>query len=64
MKDKNRQRKRKSAREEKVPEWFYKKEEKKEKTEKTVKASTTDFNVEEERRKLLKELGITEDEVN
>ena len=55
---------RKSAREERVPDWFYKNEEKKEKKEKTVKTSTTDFNVEEERRKLLKELGITEDEVN
>ncbi|MDV6377568.1 DnaD domain protein, partial [Sporosarcina sp. GW1-11] len=50
--------KRKPTREEKVPEWFANRK------EKTKKSDTlTDFNVEEERQKLLKELGIQEDEV-
>lgn len=55
---------RKSGREERVPDWFYKKEDKPEKREQPKKSSTTDFNVEEERRKLMTELGITGDEVN
>jgi len=49
---------RKSAREEKVPEWFYKKDEKKSKTDKPVKSSSA---IDEERRKLLEELGVTGD---
>ena len=49
---------RKSAREEKVPEWFYKKDEKKTKTDKPVKSSSA---IDEERRKLLEELGVTGD---
>ncbi|MGE7543421.1 replication initiation and membrane attachment family protein [Sporosarcina newyorkensis] len=49
---------RKPIREEKVPEWFAKR------TNKSKKAETpSDFNVEEERRKLMKELGIQETEV-
>ncbi|AXI01307.1 helicase DnaB [Sporosarcina sp. PTS2304] len=50
--------KRKSTREEKVPEWFDKRKEKKVKQE-----TSNDFNIEEERQKLLKELGIRENEV-
>lgn len=50
-------RKSKPAREEKVPEWFYKRDQKQQKTE------TADFDVEQERQKLLKELGIQEDGV-
>ena len=49
---------RKCAREEKVPEWFYKKDEKKAKTDKPVKSSSA---IDEERRKLLLELGVTGD---
>lgn len=55
---------RKSGREERVPDWFYKKEEKQGKRVEPKKTSNSDFNVEEERRKLMKELGITGDEVN
>ena len=43
-----------NTREEKVPEWFYKKDEVKE-----VKKPVRNFDVEEERRKLLEELGVT-----
>lgn len=50
--------KRKSTREEKVPEWFQKKEETSQK--KTTQQSS---DIEEERRKLLKELGVTGDGV-
>lgn len=49
--------KRKVIREEKVPEWFYKKGQQKKKQPKT------DFNVEEERQKLLRELGMENAEV-
>ncbi len=49
---------RKPTREEKVPEWFATRDEKKKKVEKP-----DDFNVEEERQKLMKELGIQETEV-
>ena len=49
---------RKPTREEKVPEWFYKKEEKKTKSDKPVKSSSA---IDEERRKLLEELGVTGD---
>ncbi|NYF25147.1 replication initiation and membrane attachment family protein [Sporosarcina sp. JAI121] len=52
--------KRKPTREEKVPEWFYKKEEKQTKTVKTGKPASNSA-IDEERRKLLKELGVTED---
>jgi replication initiation and membrane attachment protein len=48
--------KRKPTREEKVPEWFYKKEEKKTKSDNPVKSSSA---IDEERRKLLEELGVT-----
>lgn len=51
--------KRSSGREEKVPEWFYKKDDKEQK--KTPKSST---KLDEERRKLLEELGVTGDGVN
>jgi replication initiation and membrane attachment protein len=51
--------KRTSGREEKVPEWFYKKDDKEPK--KTPKSST---KLDEERRKLLEELGVTGDGVN
>ncbi|PID00755.1 replication initiation and membrane attachment family protein [Sporosarcina sp. P29] len=51
-------RNRKPTREEKVPEWFSKRDKKSKKSEKP-----DDFNVEEERQKLLKELGIQESEV-
>jgi len=50
--------KRRPTREEKVPEWFYKKEEKQTKSTKPVKSSST---IDEERRKLLEELGVTGD---
>lgn len=50
--------KRKPTREEKVPEWFYKKDENQPKTS-AKKASAID----EERRKLLEELGVTENGV-
>ncbi|ARK23737.1 hypothetical protein SporoP37_02860 [Sporosarcina sp. P37] len=50
--------KRKTTREEKVPEWFSKRDNKKKTYEQPA-----DFNVEEERKKLLKELGIQESEV-
>ena len=49
---------RKPVREEKVPEWFYKKDEKKTKTDVPVKSSSA---IDEERRKLLEELGVTGD---
>ncbi len=52
--------KRSSGREEKVPEWFYKKEKK---TDKNTVKSSSNINVDEERRKLLKELGISGDGV-
>lgn len=53
---------RKPTREEKVPDWFYKKEQvqdKKETKKETVKSAAVD----EERRQLLKELGVTGDGV-
>ena len=50
--------KRRPTREEKVPEWFYKKEEKQKKSIKPVKSSSA---IDEERRKLLEELGVTGD---
>lgn len=49
---------RKGAKTEKVPDWFYKRKNTPEK-----KASPADFNIEEERKKLMKELGIQETEV-
>ena len=51
-------RKRSNAREEKVPEWFYKKDD-----EQPVKSSKPNSDVDEERRKLLEELGVTKSEV-
>lgn len=51
-------RKQKTTREEKVPEWFAKRNDKPKKTD-----VPTDFNIEEERKKLMKELGIQENEV-
>ncbi|GKV66871.1 MULTISPECIES: replication initiation and membrane attachment family protein [Sporosarcina] len=51
-------RKQKTTREEQVPEWFSKRSENKKNPE-----VPADFDVEEERRKLMKELGIEENEV-
>lgn len=50
--------KRKTGKTEKVPDWFYKRKNAPEKAE-----VPADFNIEEERQKLLKELGIQETEV-
>ncbi|WP_153730632.1 replication initiation and membrane attachment family protein [Sporosarcina obsidiansis] len=50
--------KQKTTRQEKVPEWFAKRNNKPKKTE-----APSDFNIEEERQKLMKELGIQETEV-
>ena len=58
MKARNRAPRRKSAREENFTEWFYKKEDKKRKSDKPVKSSS---EIDEERRKLLEELGVTGD---
>lgn len=52
------QRKRKPTRQEKVPEWFADRKEKPKKVH-----TPSDFDVEKERQKLLKELGIEKDEV-
>lgn len=51
--------KKQPSREEKVPEWFYKKGEQPKK-----KNAPSNTNLDEERRKLLKELGVTEKGVN
>lgn len=53
--------KRKPTREEKVPEWFYKKEDKQE--GKQVKSTRATSDIDEERRQLMKELGVTGDGV-